>query len=533
MVDPFDAFGGSDSDSDESDDDDDVQTKKAQALLLAANRKGSNGTHKGSDAKSETITTPGPEGESPRAPVDLTHLEPCHVAWDPALYVSPDIMLVSSLPVGGGRGYVALKDLTPGTLVLVEEAIMAWPGEQLGQPLTLESVQRLFHHPNATKIVQCLEDFHPSKTVVDSTVESDSPEQVETMLESLQEKHKSDPLLAQLEKDAQSVSIKNRDGSVLSANDILRLFLALRYNGLESGIYTHVAMLNHNCQPNCVKFLPGSEQSDLPSTYSEVRTTCGVKAGESLTISYMPKLVSHASRRRHLWEQHRFDIGVNMKANLRRMEIINSGLPSSSKEYVDEDSLSSRIERSIAEMELLYATIKDSLEQAPFNIVESWEQAKALEVTSLELLAESERQLHNDNQLLLIPCLVMHLHACELVIDQDAKNQSLSHTQRCKLLCRTVSTALRLVELQKLFWGDCHFDVARTYLDLSQAIEELLGQSQLQLLIALEPNRSDLKSFRDWSAFEYRCRKEHERIKDCYPRDALEYIRKDRMIKEG
>ena len=528
MAAPFDAFGESDSDSDENDEDDedDVRTKKAQALLLVANRKGGSSTHKRHDESGETIATSGLGGESTLDPVDLTHLEPCQVSWDPPLYVSPDIMLVSSLPVGGGRGYVALKDLKPGALVLVEEAIMSWPDEQLGQPLTLESVQRLFHQPNATKIVHCLEDFHPSKAAVDSTVESDSPEQVETMLESLQEKHKADPILAQLTKDAQSMSIKHRDGSVLSANDMLRLFLALRYNGLESGLYTHVAMLNHDCKPNCVKFLPNSGQSDLPSTYSEVRTTCGVKAGESLTISYMPKLVSHASRRRHLWEQHRFDIGVNMKADLRRMEIINGGLPSSSKEYADEESLSSRIERSIAEMELMYATIKDSLDQPPSNSAENWEHAKALEVTSLELLEESERQLHNNNHLLLIPCLVLHLDACELVIDQDAKRQSLSHTQRCKLLSRTVSTALRLVELQKLFWGDCHFDVARTYLDLSQAIEELLGESQLQLLTALELNRGDLKTFRDWSAFEHKCRKEHERIKDCYPRDALEYIRK-------
>ena len=314
---------------------------------------------------------------------------------------------------------------------------------------------------------------------------------------------------------------------------MLSIFLALRYNGLESGIYTFSAMLNHECRPNVVKFLANSGQSYLPSTYSEVRATRLVKAGESLTISYMPRLVSHASRRRHLWEQHRFDIGTNLESGLRRMELVDGGLPSSSKEYVDEDSLTSRIERSIAEMELLYETIKDALEQAPSNKAESWEQAKALEVASLELLAESDRQLLNKNHVLLIPCLAMHLDVCELVLDQDSKSQSLKQTQRYKLLSRTVSTALRLVGLQKSYWGDSHFDVARTYLDLSQAIEELLGESQLSLLAALETNRGDLKTFRDWSLFQHECLTEHERIKACYPRDALEYVREGGALTHG
>ena len=95
--------------------------------------------------------------------------------------------------------------------------------------------------------------------------------------------------------------------------------------------------------------------------YSGVRTTRWVAAGESLTISYMSKLVCHASRHRHLWEQHRFYIGSDLEANLRRMEVINGGLPSSSKAFVDKDFVTSRIEQSIAELDLMYQSAKDAL----------------------------------------------------------------------------------------------------------------------------------------------------------------------------
>lgn len=523
--DPFGAFGGSDSDDSDNDEAAEVseQTKKAQALLQAANASNNQPRDDGnpSIAKPESHSALGTGTSLKEDSVDLSSLEACTVeSFADPLYLSPDVRLVSSLPFGGGRGYVALKTLKPGTLVMVEEAIMTWPDEQLGKALTLSSVHRLLHHPNASKVVQCLEDFHPTKEVVDADVESDSPDQVDSMLESLEKKHKGDAELDQLVQDAQTLRITNCDSSALSSKDILRLFLALRYNGLESGLYCHVAMINHKCQPNCVKFLPNSKESDLPENCSEVRTTCLVKAGECLTISYMPKIASHSSRRRHLWDQHRFDIGVKLESNLQKMELVNGGLPSSSREFVDDDSVTSRVERSIAELDALYHSTKSALPS-----LEAVEHAKALEVSCLELYLEARRQLQNDNHLLFIPAYVLHLDACDLVLSEDARKTILSHTQRCKLLGRTVSTALHLLELQQAYWGKDHFDVARTNQDLSQSIQELLSKSPDHLL-QLAEKQSDLKTFRDWSAFEYKCQKDYERIKDLYPRDASKYIAK-------
>jgi SET domain len=524
MAEEEDLFGafGDDSDSDGAPDESDG-TKKAQALIQSANAAAGS---KARESQNEALvrTTPTTEVENTVAEtVDLTNLETCKLeSCEDPLYLSPDVKLVSALPFGGGRGYIATKDLKPGTLVMVEKSIMTWPDEQLGTSLTLSSVHRLLHHPDGAKVVHCLEDFHPTKEVVDSTEESESPDQIEIMLESLRQKHKDDKQLNQLVEDAQKLEITNRNGSALNATDILRIFLALQYNGLESGLYCHVAMINHQCQPNCVKFLPNGRESDLPKNCSEVRTTRSVKAGECVTISYMPKMVSHASRRRHLWDQHRFDIGTRLDAALQRMELIKGGLPPSSKEFVDEDSITSRVERSLAELDVLYHSTNASLSSAD-PTPEAVEQAKALEVSSLELYMEAKRQLQNEQHLLLIPCLVLHLDACDLVLREDTRQTTLNNTQRSKLLGRTVATALRLVELQVEYFGKDHYDVARTNLDLSQSIQELLAKFPDQMS-KVETHRVDLNNFRAWSSLEYKCQKEYERIKELYPRDASNYL---------
>ena len=155
--------------------------------------------------------------------------------------------------------------------------------------------------------------------------------------------------------------IHNSDGSLLNAMDICRLLLVLRYNGFDSGLYLYFSMFNHSDYPNCIKFAPPSTSSvppspsppllsssttlpsssslpvkikkeeertvgvdynsvfnsngsksrkETPKHYSEARTTRFVRKGEELTLHYLnPKETSHATRRIHLWDQHRFDIG--------------------------------------------------------------------------------------------------------------------------------------------------------------------------------------------------------------------------------
>ena len=442
-------------------------------------------------------------------------LEEVDLPWSPPLYMNPLMKVVSLRQFGGGRGCVVERTLPPGTLLLVEEPLASWSVED--NSLDLTTIHGLLERPDAAQIVHDLELFHPTKQAVDGVIPSD-PEQVQIMMNTLRAQYSEDTGLQTILELAKEKNIVNSDGTPLSETDAIRLLLSLRYNGLESGIFRYAAMLNHADQPNCVKFLPTDDQK-----YSEVRLTRTVSAGTPLTISYVPRILSHASRRKHLWEQHRFDIGADLPPRLREMEWINNmhQLPPSALNRWDDNSTTHRIEQSVAALEEMY---RDAAAEQPFqqqqqqSPSELFEKSKALELTVLELCAEATRQLQNDKHLLLIPCLRLHMDCCCDLVQRDP---SLRFADRVKLLGRLVITARRLLVLQTMFHGPDHFDIARTNLDLAQAIEELLSRSPKQLLSL---QQDELGSLSAWSSLENSLRKDYSRIKALYPRDAHKYI---------
>jgi hypothetical protein len=456
--------------------------------------------------------------------VDVSSLSPISL-FEPPLYLSEKILLVADLPVGGGRGYIAKEFIPPGTLVMVEEPMITYPEAQLGKALSLVSVEHIVSHPKAQDMLHDLEYLYPTKQQVDHVEQDDNFKiQVTDMMEELsQQQHQEDELLPKLVQLAQERHLTNRDTSLLTARDMIRLLLVLRYNGLETGVYKHVAMLNHSDCPNCVKFLP----NDSSSSYSEVRTTRPVPVGKTLTISYLPRIVSHASRRWHLWEQHRFDIGADIVGNAKRksMEAIGNHLPLSSLEPYHKsrtDSITSRIETATQELEEQYheaaAAAIFADDGSTTNVADQviWDTVKALELAASELYTEAKHQLRNDNHVLLIPCLRLHLDLCDLV-----QRAGLTVGQRIQLLLRLVVSARHLVALQEAFYGKDHFELARTHLELAQALEEVLSRSPKDLL-----QLDSMTSFAACSSLECSSRKEYERISSLYPKDAKSYISK-------
>lgn len=441
--------------------------------------------------------------------IDLSHLQRLELDWPPPAYLGP-VLLVSALDVGGGRGFVASQNLEPGTLVLVEEPAMKWPDEQLGQKLDLISVKYLLDYPS---LVQDMEDFHPTKVNVDHHGQDDEhKEQIFKMIQTLQSEFAEEHVL-ELIQLAKSKGVTSKDGSPLGFNDILRLFLALRYNGLESGIYRHVAMLNHDCHPNCAKLFPEGNKS-----YSEVRTTRRVQAGESLTISYLPRIMSHASRRKYLWDQHRFDIGAQLKGANLRMELIGNDLPQSHVQKWEEDGVTNRVESTTLELEKMLDDIQEDINSGDVA-PDTWETLKALEQTSLELYNEATQQLKNDGHILLIAILKVHVETC----DQLRSAPSLSTAVQLGILSRQVWSIHRLIPLQLAHLGPDHFDLARTHLDAANGISELLSRSPKKLY---DLNLPALKTFEQWSSLEHHSRQEHKRVKALYPHDAESKIRK-------
>ena len=538
--DPFCVFGNSDDDTsdDESDNNERIEKKSiaiARSLVEAANDKmlPSNIVLKEETCK-DAASSP---KVIDRQDYDLSYLYEWKNTWPDPMYKG-NILLVSPLPVGGGRGYIASESIPAGTLVLVESPMMTWPEEQLGKKLSIVSVKHLIEHPKANQFVQDLEDFHPTKEQVDNlyqnangSIEEESNEeheQILTMMNSLrseycfspkeksagrQNKHKAQKLL-DLVAFAQKLGLRSRDGSDLNSIDMLRLLLALRYNGLESGVYRHVAMLNHDDHPNCAKFLPTDENS-----FSEVRTTRRIKKGEALTISYLPRILSHASRRKILWEQHRFDIGVkHLKGERYQMELVGGSLPPSIIGVVSENlTLTDRIERATEDFEVIQREIELTSKSSSEVSRESFETAKALEQSVLELQKVTEEQLQNSTHILMIPILSLHIEICAFVL----KDPSLNCANQLGVLSRQTVSGYQLLPLQKALHGPDHFDLARTSLDLAQSISQLLSRSPKCLY---DLNLPSMDSFSDWSAFERETHKVHNRIKDLYPHDLRKYI---------
>lgn len=502
------------------------------------------------------------------------HHPPVSLPWQDPLYVCPEVRLASMESVGGGRGYVAhiatatSGDALPaGTLVMLEKPMLEWSSQQIGRELGLVSVRHVVENVDATRLHE-LEHLHPTKAAVDSIRDDDKKNketysdgdgdefevQVVRMMRQLRERHSDDPLLQDIVGAAAKRGLVNSSGTPFDAADCLRLLLALRYNGLQSGIYLHVAMLNHSDQPNCVKFMPESGRGQL---FSEVRTTRAVCHGEALTIRYLPSIRSHATRRHDLWEQHRFDIGEKVPKPLHEMELVRGEIPASSRDRPDNNAerVTTQVEAATDDLQQLYQDMRESFPSASMQVPTTSilnsidgagstagainnedlvviEQIRMLESASDELVSSGGERLGNRRHVLLIPCLELHLDCASLVLQHDA---TLKAAHRARLLSRTVRTAMRLVELQSALHGRDHYDLARSHLDLANSIEELLSLSP-KTLFALgqgdgaddefpaDPTRPPLTTVAAWSAREDQARKEHNRIKDLYPRDVDKYI---------
>ena len=526
------------------------------------------------------------------------------------LYISPKIRLVQSLvQFGGSRGYIATQTISPGTLLLIEQPIVAWTelphtsssSTNHNKTENEQLLHILYHHilMNSSlsslqkqEIINDLEFFHPTKCLVDECLQQESDtaipsnkssnghedqqlrklttdtiEQVYNMVQELHLHYGVDQskeigshgasstaedmtLFQQIRNVLVQLNLTNRDATPIANHDIYRIILTLRYNALQSGLYYNSAMFNHSDVYNCVKFIPTTNTTIRPahvtscSKYSEIRTTRTVVPGEPLTISYIPHILSHASRRHYLWQQHRFDIGNNIPPDgsvLCQMEYIHTQFPVLSNMNDYTDTVTYNIETAVSELEGMYHDIEHLLriQQLRQEIVNNddvdlFQQAQELEQASLELCISAERELlQNPIHILLIPCRRLHVDIC-CMMQQHYENQLmlLSMVDRMKLLSRLVLSAHQLRQLQMMLYGPDHFDIARTDLDLAQAIEELLSRSPKQLLklslpvTNLPPTGSTmpLQTITQWSTLEHRLKKDFERIQALYPNNADDYI---------
>lgn len=557
IMDPFSCFG------DDSDDDDDNDAPRNGEGKSLAERFNSSKLQKTAPSTSTCHVGSG-GGDSVgasafRSSYDDQVQRTSSLPWQsrPPLYYGP-MNLCRTLAEGGNRGYIASEDLPPGTCVLVEEPIVAgWSDEQMGKQLGFESVRYILENQNAREILHCMEELHPRREAVESifNLEAGRIEPIDKVqiVDMMSDMTDDDEIKSLLEISTRK-GITNSDGTNQTARDVKRLLLALRYNGFDSGLYLNFAMFNHSEDPSCTKFRP-TEDGGESRHYSEARTVRHVRKGEALTISYLenPREVSHATRRKILWDQHRFDIGDegqykkfldssidtsghlfnnNDRSNcIFEAELVADGsFPLSSREgpIKDDDGegpLTTNIEHSLDDLEDMLMELKSTPKtKAKGGNSSYFDQAAALELTLWELNTVSQSRLENKHHILLSRCRRLHLDAIELFLTECSS--TLKDTQLADILLRAMPNIELLLESQTKRLGRDHPDVARTNQDFANAIQVLLSSSPKRLL-ALK--LKGMETLNDWSRMEHRCRLEKKRIESLYPRDVddiLESVKK-------
>jgi hypothetical protein len=457
-----------------------------------------------------------------------------NVPFPPALYIGP-MMVVQSNDIGGNRGYIATEDINAGTLLLAEQPIFKWTEDQLGSELGLVSIQAILKHENAGAIVKDMQGLYPTKEQVNDLIRNhnkgsqEDKIQILDMMDIMNMQHSGKEMNATLE-------LAKRCGVDLDEIDVCRMLLAMRYNGFGSGIYLNFAMFNHANDSNCIKFQPEIDNKVSKArsvSYSEVRTTKAVKRGDALTLDYLiPREQSYATKRRHLWDQHRFDIGDMdsslLGANLREMYLVNGQCPPSSRDNIDRDADTYHVEAALKELEDQYYEIKltwsfmSVLKDEGEDALKLFEHSKAMGEATLELLAAAENKLGNPTHVLLIRCCRLYLDCSEIVLEMGARfaphfsSSSFGPIGGHMIMAKFVSTAHKLLPLQIKYLGNDHPDIARSYHDLASMINAMITQCIQNLY---ECGIEECSTFGKCQRLEAKYSSEFRRIEALYPKD--------------
>lgn len=158
--------------------------------------------------------------------------------------------------IGGNRGLVATCYIPSCVLILAEVPAVTWKDKNLEEKNAL-----------ITTIETCLSNelaYSTSKNLYPKSIEDCRKDEIDTLHE----------LLTPIE--ITGIAIRSN----IDRDEVLRVLLVLQHNGFGSGLYNVLTMLNHSCNPNCIKFSPSAGSSGA----SEVWTVREVQENE---VSYV------------------------------------------------------------------------------------------------------------------------------------------------------------------------------------------------------------------------------------------------------
>ncbi|KAJ1445043.1 hypothetical protein M885DRAFT_336642 [Pelagophyceae sp. CCMP2097] len=195
--------------------------------------------------------TPLPPVRPGQVGTPLVEYFPAHAEY--LVYLSDAMELREDLAdVGGGRGYVAARDVEPGELLMVERAVIERCDVDREHVLEDAAEQLLGMSEIDPDLKASLDRLHPAADSIDGEY----------------------------------------DG-------IVRLALAWRFNAFESGLYLHKSLFNDSENAPATQLLVGE--------LSEVWATSAISRGDAVTLHYVyPRDCTAAKREKYLVAHHGF-----------------------------------------------------------------------------------------------------------------------------------------------------------------------------------------------------------------------------------
>jgi hypothetical protein len=307
----------------------------------------------------------------------------------------------------GGRGVIATEDIKPGTIIVREEPFLKLKTNKLEDMLKeICSRDDLATQLRPFSILHPISFSHLEKSELEAFI-LEYDEMVNRVFEFIPKKNQ---------------SIVNREV-------IMRIGLALRFNGFSSGIYLFLSIFNHQCKANAIKFAP-----EHGKPYSEIVAIENIKKGQEITINYLTPFDQSNERRK---EQIEKQFHFTCKCSLCTSDEFNK--------YKDFDIL--------------------TLEKKLF-IVESL-MASGFWTKSLNSLMEYKTTYNIDEKnLVLLRLNKLIVDACASLLENDQGSTETS--------ILFLQTSFEIYRVQILLFPD-HCDVARTCNDIANGIESLLN----------------------------------------------------------
>ena len=448
--------------------------------------------------------------------------------------------------IGGNRGIIANplahEDVPAGSLLLAEAPMISWTESDvdLSDPSGVEKAIRELLQPRNQHVLKvCQIHLYPQLKVFSNTTHGEEINQIKTHL--LGEIHLSSLL---------------RDFPFLVEIEIIQLVAVLKHNGLLSGLYRNISMLNHSCDPNCIVFKPKPSSLHM----AEVWSTKKIKRGEECLITYcpsssplyLPQDQSIENIRLFLSEQHGFKcLCSRCLLSLTNEKDVGD---ESNNLCEDNDTIDAKFELELMELErdVLLSKLRPLNEMADeCRRVISWvskyidsqimESSRAAQVASKASITPSPQtkaasaiaaigQYFHVSTPLLARAAKLAINAASIGMELlSNENSSSSLYGKIKYFgLKFLTLNLQLEKLQRTYIGNDHPDLARTYQDISEIIDGMMAnetpylEKHFEKIATCTDNIGAdglrVQSMKDLKFFSKECRKKGTDLQNMYNR---------------